>query len=61
LNKKAQSGGFLFDTNRDNAVVPFRDSLMAMNIKTQAAYIQPGKNDNALVETITMGSPMQHQ
>lgn len=35
LNKNPKVQLFFFDTNRDKEVVPFRDSLMAMNIKTQ--------------------------
>lgn len=35
LNKNPKVKIFFFDTNRDAAIVPFRDSLMAMNIKTQ--------------------------
>lgn len=35
LNKNPKVKVFFFDTNRDKDVVLFRDSLMAMNIKTQ--------------------------
>lgn len=35
LNKNPKVKVFFFDTNRDKNVVSFRDSLMAMNIKTQ--------------------------
>jgi hypothetical protein len=35
LNKNPKVKVFFFDTNRDKDVVAFRDSLMAMNIKTQ--------------------------
>ncbi len=35
LNKNPKVKVFFFDTNRDKDVVPFRDSLMAMNIKAQ--------------------------
>jgi hypothetical protein len=35
LNKNPKVKIFFFDTNRDKDVVAFRDSLMAMNIKTQ--------------------------
>jgi len=35
LNKNPKVKIFFFDTNRDKDVVPFRDSLMAMNIKAQ--------------------------
>jgi hypothetical protein len=35
LNKNPKVKIFFFDTNRDKDVVPFRDSLMAANIKTQ--------------------------
>jgi hypothetical protein len=35
LNKNPKVKIFFFDTNRNTDVVPFRDSLMAMNIKIQ--------------------------
>jgi hypothetical protein len=35
LNKNPKVRIFFFDTNRDKDVLPFRDSLMAVNIKTQ--------------------------
>lgn len=35
LNKNKKVKLFFFDTNRDNNIISFRDSLMAMNIKTK--------------------------